>query len=285
VVGTPILLASTKTCIPVTRGVKQGCPLSPLSFAFCFDVLLHKLALTNGPMHKDFAFADDLAITSTCFKTIMCCFKTISVFSRVSGLGVNFSKSGILTSLPPSDLIVGTLNQSPWAKIKFIKEAKYLGLWMGQLVDTFKIFEESFIKFKDRLFLFRKFLKHSPLSANIYLLTLFYYLTQFYIIPYDTIVLQVKEMLRKAVVPFCGGALFGYCHLVAPKARGGFSSPLRDLWAHNYTLLAQSFPFADSHGLPIPFMGEHDHFNLGKEDRDSMIIGDQRAWAAFSLLR
>jgi hypothetical protein len=289
VVGTPILSASTKTRIRITRGVKQGCPLSPLIFAFCFDVLLHKLANCNGSPHKDFAFADDLAISSTFFGSILECLKVISLFSRMSGLGINISKSGILTSLPPSDSEVLAIHNSNWSKIKFVTEAQYLGLWMGQLVDTFKVFEGAFITFKDRLSLFRKFIKRSPISsrimiANIYLLTLFYYLAQFYIIPYDTIVVPVKEMLRKALIPFAGGA-FGYCHLVAPKDRGGFASPLRDLWANNYSLLSQNFPFGDSHGLPIPFMGNHECLNQGKVDKNSMLIPDQRAWAAFSTLR
>jgi hypothetical protein len=52
--------------------------------------------------------------------------------------------TGILTtclwfaSLPPSDSVVLSIHNSGWSKIKFVTEAQYLGLWMGQLVDKFQ---------------------------------------------------------------------------------------------------------------------------------------------------
>jgi hypothetical protein len=71
VVGIPVLSGPTKTRIRIKRGVKQGCPLSPIIFAICYDVLLVKLSKSIHSDHKDYAFADDLAISSESPLTIM----------------------------------------------------------------------------------------------------------------------------------------------------------------------------------------------------------------------
>jgi hypothetical protein len=48
--------------IAICRGVKQGCPISPLLFVLCFEVLLHRLRQVDRC--KRYAFADDLAIST-----------------------------------------------------------------------------------------------------------------------------------------------------------------------------------------------------------------------------
>ena len=56
--------------IRIERGVKQGCPLSPLIFALCYDALLEKLE--TGGIGNFYAFADDLAISDPQFPPASC---------------------------------------------------------------------------------------------------------------------------------------------------------------------------------------------------------------------
>ena len=88
--------------IDILRGVKQGCPLSPLLFIIAYDPLLFKLRLDKGlkafafsddlKLDKDleaFAFADDLALFGDSITAISPALSLINLFSIVSGLGVN----------------------------------------------------------------------------------------------------------------------------------------------------------------------------------------------------
>ena len=60
VMVSPVLANLATLLIPIPRGLKQGCPLSPILFVICFDILLTYIA-SRFPDTSTFAAADDLA--------------------------------------------------------------------------------------------------------------------------------------------------------------------------------------------------------------------------------
>ena len=84
--------------IPIHRGVKQGCPLSPILFVLIYDPLIR--ALKQSPDLTPLAAADDLAVCSTNLDSIFnLAMPEIDSFCAVSGMGINKNKTQIITSL------------------------------------------------------------------------------------------------------------------------------------------------------------------------------------------
>jgi ribonuclease HI len=284
----PVLSVATEHRIPILRGVKQGCPASPLIFALCFDVLLHRLREHTCDT-KRFAFADDLAISSHTILPLISSLRIISSFSYHSGLGLNINKTSILPALPPSRLDLARLESAGWGEISLSGAEKYLGVMVGRTVTTEDVFREAHIKFDQRVALFRPIIQSSSLHQrilifNVFLLPIFYYLAQFYIIPWASVVVPVTRVCRQLIIPYNGGG-FAYAHLITPRGQGfGPHTPLRDLWSTNYTLLAAPFASEDSHLSPYPVMGEMTRVLPHRYMNGSMRPDEHSAYAAFTLL-
>lgn len=93
-------LASTQ--FPISRGTRQGCPLSPLIFAMALEPLAEALRFdleftgvtTGDKQFKLSMFADNMVLyVSNTSKSLPAIKRTLEEFSLVSGLKVNRDKS------------------------------------------------------------------------------------------------------------------------------------------------------------------------------------------------
>jgi ribonuclease HI len=265
--------------IDIRRGVKQGCPLSPLLFIICFDVLLRKL---RSPERSSYGFADDLALATKNLAEIIKALHIVEDFAKFTGLGLNIKKTVILTSLKVTYADEAELEYQGYKIIKFVDKTEYLGIIIGREISTVDIAEKAMAKFQKRVNSYshniaRSSLHERILIFNIFLLPLFNYIAQYYILPYEQVIIKARNIARKHIIPYDGTA-WGYALLVATEL--GPHTPLRDLWAHNMALLSHDFNFQPSHGQPTPIIPTH-LAHVTKPEWGDLIVEENRAYAAF----
>jgi hypothetical protein len=122
--------------VEVHSGVRQGCPLSPILFALCANVLLRELShvLSNDEIVR--AFADDTAVVIADFVVSMPVLgRLFKQFEQISALSLNISKT-IFVPLwnvsSPSYLKTYLRELCPlWRDISVKPCGKYLGYFVG----------------------------------------------------------------------------------------------------------------------------------------------------------
>ena len=123
-----------QTGFEISRGIRQGCPLSPLLFTAASDLVFRRLA-RHFPNAILRSWADDLAMVLPDGFRMLARLQDIFVdFERVSGLGLNIPKTVLVPLDPYDELEVRRIvaRQAPgWGWLGIAKAAKYLGVYVG----------------------------------------------------------------------------------------------------------------------------------------------------------
>jgi ribonuclease HI len=274
----PVLSAHTSTRVPIRRGVKQGCPLSPTLFVIIYDPLICEIAdLDSGTYPvSPFAFADDLAVAVPNIRLVVTVIVLIAAFALISGLGVNDDKSRLLSTIPLDDGQLEVIRSSPWPGLLQVESLTYLGIVFGIGVTVEHVFARPLAKLADRAALYGYVLRRLSLhlrvvAVNVFLLSLFSYHIGFY---YPlTVIDQIHRIIRPLLVPFSGTA-FKLGHLVLGPGLGAFGliSPLKDIWAWSVAMLANKFDLSALHGLHRDGVDVLD--DVRPRSLSSMVTGD-----------
>ena len=258
---TPIFGGYTGVWIKITRGVKQGCPASPLFFAIVMDPLLTRLSAVPGV--TIYAYVDDIAIGTYNYKSFKKCMDIIDDFTSFSGLGINRHKTRIVAARNPEEVEKWLQSRDcPWANIgvQSVISYVYLGILIGRKVTIYDVWTKVFMKVQDRLVKYQATIRAlSPSQRihvyNIFVHPLFSYLAPLYTLPtgegpqkskycFD----KIKRTISYHILPF-GGRGCKFINFIAPHNTISLSTPLMDPWATCFARLAALNDFREYHGV------------------------------------
>ena len=185
-------------------GVRQGCPLSPLLFAACVDILL-RMIVHEVPDCECKAFADDIAaILTDWWQQSPILERVFHEFEQISNLALNIAKTVCipLWTKGLGEVRVRTPQLIPrWANVGVDVKGTYLGFVVGPGKGTGS-WDKPLKKFRDRVARWSRIgggMQLAALAYNVFALSTLLYIAQ--LEPVPEFVIQEERRLVLAMFP------------------------------------------------------------------------------------
>ena len=253
---TPFLGGRTDIWINLERGVKQGCPLSPILFIIAYDTLVCKLKL--HPNVDIYVYADDMRLGSSDCRSFSNLMYDIDEFGEVSLLKQNWSKLLIIAAKNTrrdKRAINEWIATCKWRRHLELKEHDtVLGFLIGQYINTEHVFAVPVDKLLKRAASYAQIMKRLAhkkrvITWNAKIITLLEYVGSVVSFPYEVYGTDIRRAARRCIIPWQKG--HAYVQLLGPN--GVTTLPLvRDFYAWNQAGLVAREDLSAFDGLREP---------------------------------